>query len=290
MQRELSHTVIGPLGLRTLLNRLHRLGQLPPESADLSSPPVVQVDAIWVTQLRPNGQVRKDVKGRLRPVKGRFKRPLLLALGLWPESQRVELLAWQLGKDEGLESWSAFLTQLEERGIRGQQGLALIIHDGGSGLCAALQEVHFDAAQQRCLFHKLRNIADALQLPDSLTPLQRRRQRRTILKEFRAIWQAERYATTLRRYRHVVQKYRLSQPKAVATLRKDFGLTLTYFRIEQAHPTWSRRFLRTTSRLERFNETLREHFDVARAYHSDSGILSVVCQEAARLKAKPNRE
>jgi hypothetical protein len=34
----------------------------------------VQVDAIWFTQLRPNGERRKDAKGRKRAAKGRFKR------------------------------------------------------------------------------------------------------------------------------------------------------------------------------------------------------------------------
>jgi transposase-like protein len=205
---------------------------------------------------------------------------------LWPDSGRLELLAWQLGQDESLDTWLAFLTDLEERGVRGQNGLRLLIHDGGAGLCAALQEVYFNAAQQRCLFHKLRNIADAIQTPDILTGQQRRRQHRAILKEFRAIWQAERYTTTLRRYLQVVRHYRTSQPQAVTTLRRDFRLTLTYFRIEQEHPDWPRRFLRTTSRLERFNQSLREHFDVARAYHSDAGILAVVAQEVLHLQAK----
>ncbi len=282
MQTELQHTFIGGLGLRTLLERLHRLSQSAPSAADLHTPPVLQLDAIWVTQLRPNGQVRIDAKGRRRAVKGRFKRPLLLALGLWPDTDHVELLAWQLGQDESAATWLAFLTDLEERGIRGQNGLRLLIHDGGSGLCAALHDVFFDAAQQRCLFHKLRNIRDALDLPASLSATQRRRRRRAILKEFRAIWEAKQYATTLRRYLQVVRTYRHTQPQAVAVLRQDFRLTLTYFDMERAYPTWPRAFLRTTSHLERFNQSLRAHFDAARAYHSDAGILAVVALETMR--------
>ena len=38
-------------------------------------------------------------------------------------------------------------------------------YHGGAGLSAALQTVWFDAAQQRCLFHKLRIIARAIRLP-----------------------------------------------------------------------------------------------------------------------------
>jgi hypothetical protein len=55
------------------------------------------------------------------------------------------------------EEWIKFLEVLEDQGVRGENGLKLIIHDGGKGLCSALQTVWFDAEQQR--FHKLRNIA-----------------------------------------------------------------------------------------------------------------------------------
>lgn len=284
MQAELEHSFIGALGLRTLVTRLHQLQQFTPSGQTLGVPPVVQIDAIWITQLRPNGQVRRDAKGRRRAVKGRFKRPVLIALGLWPQTGQAEILAWQLGESEGAATWEAFLTILEEQGVRGQNGLELIIHDGGDGLCAALEIVHFGAAQQRCLFHKLRNIAKALRLPDDLSAQQRRRRRKAIMRDFRAIWQAQQYATVLRRYRQVVRHYHDTQPTAVATLRRDFRATLTYFTLLRRHPGWDRRYLRTTSRLERFNESLRAHTHVAGAYHSDAGILAMVAQTAAAFR------
>lgn len=66
----------------------------------------------------------------------------------------------------------------------------------------------------------------------------------------------------------------------LATLRRDFRATVTYYHIQQRHPTWHRRHLRTTSRLERFNRTLHRHIRTAGAYHSDAGILAVIAQEA----------
>jgi hypothetical protein len=285
MQQELNRSFIGAVGLRTLLARLHQLQQLPFSTRPVGVPPVLQLDAIWLTQLRPNGQVRRDAKGRQRAVKGRFKRPLLMALGLWPETGQSELLAWYLGESEDATDWEAFLTLLEEHGVRGQNGLELIIHDGGEGLCTALDIVHFGAAEQRCLFHKLRNIARSLQLPDHLTPKQRRRRRRAILNEFGAIWRAQQYQAALRRYRRVVQHYRDSQPKAVATLRRDFRATVAYYAVLKRHPHWARSDLRTTSHLERFNQNLRAHTHVAGAYHSDAGILAMVTQEADAFRS-----
>jgi transposase-like protein len=280
MQRELHHFHIGPLGLRTMITRLHQLRELTPTPDALPVPPILQVDAIWFTQLRPNGRVRRDACGRQRLVKGRFKRPLLIALGLWPETGHQEVFAWQLGEDESAATWLTFLTHLEEQGIRGAQGLQLIIHDGGSGLCTALETVYFGAPQQRCLFHKLRNIAQALEWPEDWPPERRRKYHRTILKEFTAIWQADHLPLALQRYQRVVDKYAAGQPKAIACLQRCFSDTLTYYHIEQQHADWPRTCLRTTSQLERFNRHLRQRIRVAGAYHSDAGILAMIAQLA----------
>jgi len=280
MRRELDHLRIGALSLRTLNQRLHTLAHLDPGRDAEDVPPILQVDAIWVTQLRPNGKVRRDRKGRKRAVKGRFKCPVFVAMGVWPDSGQSEILLWQLGSSEDDEEWIAFLSILEEQGIRGENGLKLIIHDGGSGLCSALRTVYFGAEQQRCLFHKLRNIYKAIQVPENLSAKQGRRHRKAVFKDFHAIWQAQRYDTALRRYRKVIRKYRDSQPKAVATLRRDFRVTVTYYHIEQQYPTWERRHLRTTSRLERFNRRLRRQSRAAGAYHSDKGVLAMLAQQA----------
>jgi hypothetical protein len=280
MQAELAHSAVGQLGLRTINERLHQLQELTPDLDATQVPPILQIDAIWYTQLKATGETRPDGKARQRKVKKGQKRPILIAMGLWPETGRREILAWELGQSEDAAAWVHFLGRLEEKGIRGANGLKLVIHDGGSGLCAALQTVDLDAAEQRCLFHKLRNIGDALSFEENLSRQQRRQQRRKILKDFQAIWDAKEYATALRRYLHVVRQYRSTQPKAVATLRRDFRSTLTYYQIQKQHPTWPRSLLRATSHIERFNRRLRRRIRTANAFHSDAGILAVVAQEA----------
>jgi transposase-like protein len=288
LQRELSHSYLGVLGLRTLLKRLHQLQALTPGADERTTPPVLQLDAIWFTQLCATGQWRTDRKGRRRPVKSRRKRCLLIALGVWPESDHQEVLAWQLADSEDLESWLPFLSQLEAQGLCGETGLEVIIHDGGSGLCAALDTIHFDAVQQRCLFHKLRNIWQAISVADDLPTAERQRQRRAIFRDFVAIFHAKQRTTVLHRALKVVQKYRDSQPKAVATLRRDFRATIAYFWLQAAHPTWPRRYLRTTSRLERFNRRLRRRIRCANAYHSDAGVLAMIAQEVDQSCSQPS--
>jgi putative transposase len=278
LEREVGRSWLGPLGRRTLLNRLHQVAALPEQKRPSPVPAVLQVDAIWITQLVPTGGTYRDRKGRQRTKKGRIKRPILLAMGVWPEQEYAELLAWTLADSEDEEAWRTFLSQLEEVGMRGETGLQLLIHDGGSGLCAALQSVSFGALHQRCLFHKLRNIAKAIQLPEGLSHKERSRRRRAILKP---IWEANRYATVLRRYLKVVRSLRDTQPKAVAALRRDFRQTIAYYTVRTRFPNWHVRHLRTTSRLERFNRSLRRRFRTAAAFHSDEGITAVVSQEFA---------
>jgi hypothetical protein len=289
MQDELTHSYMGVLGQRTLLQRLHQLQQLTPGADERPTPPIVQFDAIWFTQLCATGQWRTDSKGRRRPVKSRRKRCLLIALGVWPETGRQEVLAWHLADSEDTESWLTFLSQLEEQGLRGETGLELIIHDGGSGLCAALTTIHFDAIEQRCLFHKLRNIWQAIRVAEDLPRHERMRQRRAIYRDFVAIFQAKQRSTVLRRALKVLQKYRTTQPDAVATLRRNFRATVAYFLLQERHPTWRRSFLRTTSRLERFNRRLRRRIRSANAYHSDAGVLAMIAQEVDRSFARPAR-
>ena len=281
LEREVGRSHLGPLGRRTLLQRLHQLTEMPTRSRPTPVPPVLQVDAIWATQVLPTEGTYRDRKGRIRPKKGRFKRPLLLALGVWPEEDYVEILAWTLADNENEETWAAFFSELESAGIRGETGLELLIHDGGAGLCAALRTVHFGALSQRCLFHKLRNIAKAIQLPEGLSRQERSRQRKTIMKQICAIWEAQRYATLLRRYLKVVRALRDTQPKAIATLRRDFRHTIAYYSILERFPHWQTRHLRTTSRLERINRRLRRRLRAAGTFHSDQGILAMLTQEIA---------
>jgi len=282
----LGRLFLTPLALRTLNERLHQLQANLAAVTDLAVPPILQIDAIWVTQLVPTGTFHRDRKGRLRPNKRRIKRPIFIAMGVWPETGRAEVLAWQLGEAEDEAGWVAFLEELEALGVRGENGLELIIHDGGSGLCAALRTVFFDAAQQRCLFHKLRNIYQSITLPDEeLSARQRRRRKKRIFKDFHAIYQAKRWETMLRRYRQVVRRYRHTQPDAVRTLRRDFRATITYFFMQRKHPDWPLTDLRTTSRLERFNRSVRRRTRAASAYHADAGVKAMMVQETSRFSA-----
>lgn len=289
MQAELGQLRLSPLALRTLNQRLHQISAAPALTEAAEIPPILQIDAIWATQLAPSGRYRLDSQGRRRACKRRIKRPIFIALGVWPESDRSEVLAWRLADSEDEVAWLAFLSELEALGICGEHGLQLVIHDGGSGLCAALRTVHFNVAEQRCLFHKLRNLYRTIRIEENqLTPKEKRLRRKAIFHDFCHIWQAKRKETVLRRSLHVVRQYRATQPEAVRCLRSDFRHTIAYFDVWQRHPHWQRTHLRTTSRLERFNRRLRRRLRAAAAFHSDAGLLAMLAQELNAFNAPSN--
>jgi hypothetical protein len=133
-----------------------------------SVPPVVMLDAIWLTVLTDTSQTNTDRLGRQRMVKTRHKVCVLVALGLYPQSQRWGILGWEVADSESQAAWERLLLSLEQRGLFRERGLELFIHDGGSGLIAALTLLYPHLPHQRCLFHKLRNLWHAIHPPAPL--------------------------------------------------------------------------------------------------------------------------
>lgn len=96
MQGELVHSCIDVFGQHTLLQHLHQLESLLPQADERPTSPVLQLEAIWFTQLYVTGQKRRDGKGRRRPVNGRRKRYLWIALSVWPDNGCQVVPAWHL--------------------------------------------------------------------------------------------------------------------------------------------------------------------------------------------------
>jgi hypothetical protein len=148
------------VGLRKL-NEVVQHVRSPLEITLSSVPPVIMLDAIWMTLLEPTGTTHTDRAGRHRATKAKEKVCLLVALGLYPQTGRWGILSWTLADSESQAEWERLLVPLETRGLYRERGVALFIHDGGSGLIAALDWMYPHVPHQRCLFHKLRNLRSA---------------------------------------------------------------------------------------------------------------------------------
>ena len=277
MQDEIGEEIGTQVGLRTL-NEYVQAVNMAPAMELTSCPPVVMLDAIWVTLLENTGKTRADSRQRQRSVKARRKVCVLVALGLYPQSHRWGILGWQLAEDESRQAWESLLLDLAERKLYRQRGLELFIHDGSKGLIAALNYLHPHVLRQRCVFHKLRNLRQSIQVPESLSHWQSRQFRRHLLRPIRAIFEAKdsREATELRDA--FCKDFANTQPDLVATLQRDWQEAIAFFRVLQRYPKWPRSALRTTSLLERVNRMLRRLFHPKGAFHSRQGLIATVAR------------
>jgi hypothetical protein len=283
LKAELDNTLQTSLGLRSLNDRLRQVAAQVPAWYERwleDVPPVVVLDAVWLTLLRETPEFRRDRRGRRRRVKARVRLPVMVALGVWPEDGRSAVLDWELGDGPGEDqaSWLRLLYRLEERGLRAQRGLSLFIHDGADGLMAALRQAFAEVPHQRCVFHKLRNVWQAVVLPEDRSPDDRRAYRRTLIRQAARIWQAPSEAEAWRRYHTFCADWRDEQPAAVLTLQRQFTDTLTFYTPLERHRLWSACHVRSTSRLERLNRKVRARMRRAGAFHSKLGLQAMLVQ------------
>src|SRR5437660_961892 len=105
--------------------------------------PYVFLDGLWL---------KRSWGGEVRNVS------LLVAIGVNDEGFR-EVLAVAEGSKEDKASWTAFLRQLKERGLK---GVRLFVSDKCLGLVESLGEFYPEAQWQRCAVHFYRNVWTAV--------------------------------------------------------------------------------------------------------------------------------
>lgn len=165
---------------------------------------------------------------------------LLVIIGVTPEG-RKERVAIDDGLRESKESWQALLLDLKARGL--QHGPLLAVGDGAMGFWAALEEVFPDTQGQRCWFHKMGNVLNAL--PKS--------QYGRAKNDLHAIWMAPTRKEAHAAFDHFVKHYGAKYPKAAEKLTKDRDALLAFYDFPAEH--WAH--LRTTNPIESTFATVR---------------------------------
>ncbi len=292
VKASLDRLIGSSLGLRTINERVHALAKLVPlwrSSQPSACPPVVRLDGLWVPQMRATGKYQNDTLGRHRAVKSGIRCPLLVAQGVWPASGRQEIVAWVLRDAEGRADWLALLNQMWDRGIRPQRGLKLLVADGSAGLPGAQQEVYWNVPLQRCVFHKLRNIWRDLVVPPELASKEATAYKRRLIRSAARVWQAARLSTAQQRHAEWCLTWESEQPDAVATMRRDFNATVTFYDVQAAAKrhglTWPATYLRTTSHIERLFRAVRRRIRQAIVIHSPTGVQALAYQCFTRWTA-----
>jgi transposase-like protein len=287
---DLDQRLESSVGLRTLNQRVLALGSGTgsfPVLRKGEGPPVVRVDGIWMTVMFSTGETQSDRLGRKRAVKRAKKVPILAAQGVWPATGRTQLLAWMRTDGEDAASWQTFLEALDAAGITPGNGLKLLASDGGTGFRAAYENVYWQVPLQRCVFHKLRNLAKAIQVPAEWDRQAGQAFRTEFLREAARIWQAADEVEARQLYQAFGRTWQSQQAKAIRTLARDFDDTLSFYAVQeqaaQRGEHWPAHLLRTTSPLERMFREFRQRYRKAIVFHSPTGLQAVTAQLAHRF-------
>lgn len=176
------------------------------------------------------------------------KKVMLCAFGIHRKKEQQkqrdkEILSFQLADVEDEASWRGFLADLKGRGLLGKH-LKLIVTDGNPALLKAIRSLYPFTKAQRCIAHKMRNVAVKI----------RKVNRPACLKEAKGIFASDNRKEALRRFRDWESKWRIEEERAVSCLKKDLFGCLHYFDFDKE--LW--KSIRTTNILERaFREVRR---------------------------------
>ncbi|MEK7994116.1 MAG: transposase, partial [Planctomycetota bacterium] len=220
-------------------------------------PAVVMLDGVWLKLLCPTGEEYTDKRGRRRQRVKKKKFPLLVAYGVDPVSGERWLLDWERGKDEDEASWRKLLERLLQRGLDGERGLELVVHDGSKGLEKALDVVYLGdgVEHQRCIFHKLLNVRRDVVGEETMAPNGLRERRKEMVAEAARVYDGESEAEVRQALQGFCAKWREKEPGAVATLERGFERTIVYLKVQERArcrgQQYRRECMRTTSPLER---------------------------------------
>ena len=255
------------------------------------TPPVILVDGVNLKLLCPSGTYHTNQRGQRREVKRRVERVLLAALGIWPDGH-YRILCFEVADRETKDNWKKFFRLMVAKGLDTGQ-LQLVISDGRPGLHTAIRAVFPKTVKhQRCIFHKLKNLADNLaynrltlnpDLPHREALKQAKETRaRAILREAADIYAGTDIAAIKQRLADFQQKWAALEPKAVRCFLKDFDLTLNYLRVPFPH----KKLIRTTNLLERFFREFRNRADEIGCFGSQAQAETLFYLVMKREKAK----
>ena len=168
---------------------------------------------------------------RIRP--GQKREPVLAAWGFTTSGATV-LLHLMAGSKEDAETVSVFFQDMRRRGLGDP---LLVVSDGAAGIVKAIETCFPRSARQRCLAHRMRNLA--AKVSEDLWP------------EFKArataAYQAPSRAIAREGADGVLTDYETELPSATTCFMDDFEACIAHLRMPINH----RRAIRTTDLLER---------------------------------------
>ncbi len=211
--------------------------------------PYVYLDGIWL---------KRSWGGEVKNVS------VLVALGVNENGDR-EIIGVSEGAKEDKASWSGFLRELKERGLR---GVRLFISDKSLGLVESLPDFYPDAAWQRCAVHFYRDIMTVV--PNTKVE--------KVMRLVKTIHSQESIKSSEAKASFVAQKLKeMKLNKAAGIIENSASETLSYYKFPPQH--W--KHIKTNNLLERINKEIRRRTRVVGSFPDAQSALMLV---AARLR------
>ena len=193
---------------------------------------------------------------RIRP--GQKREPVLAAWGFTVDGRKV-LLHLMAGSKEDAETVSAFFQDMRNRGLGDP---LLVVSDGAPGVIKAIELCFPRSTRQRCLAHRMRNLA--VKVPEDLWP------------EFKARATAAYQAPSRKIARELaeglVADYGTELANATACFMDDFEACIAHLRLPIAH----RRATRTTNLLERLFVEERRRLKIIPNAFGEKAVLKLM--------------
>ena len=211
--------------------------------------PYVFLDGLWL---------KRSWGGEMRNVS------VLVAIGVAQTGYR-QILAVSEGAKEDKASWTAFLRELKERGLK---GVKLFVSDQCLGLVENLAEFYPEASWQRCVIHFYRNVWTAV--PTGKV--------KEVAAMLRAVHAQEDAQAAREKAAQVVEKLKaMKLARAAEIVAAGVEETLSYYAMPSEH--W--RSIKTNNPLERLMREIRRRTRVVGAFPDGKSALMLV---AARLR------
>ena len=165
---------------------------------------------------------------------------MLVIIGATPEGKK-ELIGFQVGLRESVQSWHELLTDIKSRGLSVPPEIA--VGDGAMGFWNALDRAFPSTKHQRCWVHKIKNVLNCF--PKQMAP--------AVKSDLDNIQHAGTRRAAEAALAVFSEKYEVKYPKGVACLIKDQDAMLAFFDFPAEH--WGH--LRTSNPIESVFATVR---------------------------------
>ena len=199
------------------------------------------------------------------------KEAILCAWAILSDGRKV-LLHLALGNKESYDCWKEFFRNMISRGLRMP---LLVISDGAPGLIKAIDECFPKSKRQRCLVHKLRNIANKL-------PKEGIQQ---LLPQIKSVYYQTDREVAMIAATHLIDKFSNKYPAAIKCFQDDFENCLSFMEFPAGH----HRHIRTTNLLERCFLEQKRRTKVIPRFLDEKSCLKLVYATLIRVSEKWNR-